>query len=70
MGNIRIKEVTTKKDLRIFADFPNKLYKDVPNYVPSFLGDDLSDWDKNKNPAFEYCEAKCFLAYEPFFLHI
>ena len=64
MGNIRIKEVTTKKDLRIFADFPNKLYKDVPNYVPSFLGDDLSDWDKNKNPAFEYCEAKCFLAYE------
>lgn len=60
---VTVKEVTTKKELKKFVDFPNKLYKDEPNFVPAFYGDDLSDWDKKKNPAFEYCEAKCFLAY-------
>lgn len=64
MGNIIVKEVTTRRELKRFVDFPNVLYKDNPNYVPGFFSDDVSDWDKNKNPAFEYCEAKCFLAYE------
>ncbi|MEG1893491.1 MAG: hypothetical protein RR232_03225 [Clostridia bacterium] len=60
---ITIKEVTTKRDLRKFVDYPNVLYKDVPQYVPAMYGDDLDDWDRKKNPAFEYCDAKCFLAY-------
>ncbi len=58
-----IKKVKTKDDLRKFVDFPNKLYKDVPQHVPAFYADDLEDWDKSKNPAMEYCSAKCFLAY-------
>ena len=62
MGNVQIVEVTTKKQLRAFVDYPNKLYRDVRNFVPAFYGDDLADWDKKKNPAFEYCEGKCFLA--------
>ena len=62
-SNIEIREVLTKKQLREFMDYPNKLYKDVPQFIPSFYGDDLADWDKEKNPAFEYCEARCFLAY-------
>ena len=63
MRDVIIKEVITKKERKLFADLPNKLYKDQPNYVPSFFSDDVDDWDKSKNPAFEYCEAKCFLAY-------
>ena len=59
---IIIKEVTTQADLRRFVDFPNILYKDVPQFVPAFFGDDLDDWNPKKNPAFSYCEAKCFLA--------
>ena len=58
-----IKKVKTKDDLRKFVDFPNKLYKDVPQHVPAFYADDLEDWDKSKNPAMEYCSSKCFLAY-------
>ena len=58
-----VKEVTNKRDLRKFVDYPNKLYKDVEQFIPAMYGDDLADWDKKKNPAFEYCEAKCFLAY-------
>lgn len=60
---VLIKEVTTKAQRRIFVDYPNQLYKDEPNFVPAFYGDDLADWDPKKNPAFEYCEAKSFLAY-------
>ena len=58
-----VKEVTTKKELRKFVNFPMQLYKDVPQFVPPFYGDDLDDWNPDKNPAFMYCEAKCFLAY-------
>lgn len=63
-GSVTVKEVTTKSELRKFVDYPNKLYKDYENFVPAFYGDDLEDWDKKKNPAFEYCDAKCFLAYK------
>lgn len=58
-----VREVTTKRELRKFVDFPNRLYRNVPQFVPAFYGDDLADWDKKKNPAFEYCEAKCWLAW-------
>lgn len=59
-----IKEVTTKKELKKFVNFPIKLYKDIPQFVPPFIGDDLTDWDPKINPAFSYCEGKCFLAYK------
>lgn len=63
-SSVVVKEVTCKRDLRKFVDFPNKLYKNNINFVPAFYGDDIADWDKEKNPAFEYCEGKCFLAYK------
>ncbi len=63
VSTVTVKEVTTKSDLRKFVDFPNKMYREVPQFVPAFYGDDLEDWDKKKNPAFEYCEGKTFLAY-------
>ena len=61
---IEIKECVTKSDFRKFVDFVNNFYKDVEQFVPAFYGDDLADWDKNKNPAFDYCEAKAFLCYK------
>ena len=63
MDEIRIVEVKTKAQLRKFVNLPNRMYKDVPQFVPAFYGDDLADWDKEKNPAFQYCEARAFLAY-------
>lgn len=63
MEEIQIVEVTSKSQLRKFVDFPNQLYKDVPQFIPAFYGDDLSDWNPKKNPAFQYCEARAFLAY-------
>lgn len=60
---VEIVEVTTKAQLRKFVDFPNILYKNHKNFVPAFFGDDIADWDKKKNPAFSYCDGKCYLAY-------
>lgn len=59
---VSIVEVTTRQQLRRFVEFPNQLYKDVPQFVPATYGDDLDDWDRKKNPAFSYCEARCWLA--------
>ncbi|MBQ6315746.1 MAG: hypothetical protein IJI11_09200, partial [Mogibacterium sp.] len=65
MGDrVQIKEVTSKAERRIFVDFPNRFYRDIPEFVPAFYGDDMADWDPDKNPAFAYCEAKSFLAYK------
>ena len=63
MEDVRIVEVKTKSQLRKFVNVPNVMYRDVPQFVPAFYGDDLADWDKTKNPAFQYCEARAFLAY-------
>lgn len=63
-NNILIKEVLTKADRKVFVDYPNVLYRDDPHFVPAFYEDDMADWDPEKNPAFEYCEARAFLAYK------
>lgn len=60
---VTIKEVKTKRELRAFVLYPQKLYKDCKQFVPSMYGDDMANWDPKKNPAFSYCDAKCFLAY-------
>ncbi len=60
---IKLVEVKTKAQRRVFVDYPNKLYRDDPHFVPAFYGDDMADWDPQKNPAFAYCEARAWLAY-------
>ncbi len=60
---ILIKAVTSRKDLKIFARFANNLYKGNRFYVPSMPWDDLNTFDKEKNGAFEFCEAGFYLAY-------
>lgn len=61
---VQIKTVTTKKELKTFVRFANKLYKGNRYYVPSMPLDDLNTLDKNVNAAFEFCEAEYFLAYK------
>lgn len=58
------KEVLNKKDLKKWVDFPNKLYKKVDAYVPFLFGDEVDTFTASKNPAYEFCETKLFLAYQ------
>lgn len=62
--SVTIKSVTTRKELKSFVRFANRLYKGNKYYVPSMPLDDLNTLDKNKNAAFEFCEAELYLAYK------
>ncbi len=61
--NLSIKEVTNLRELRAFIRFPNKLYRDNPYWVPALFMDDYQTFRRDKNPAFDYCEARYWLAY-------
>jgi GNAT superfamily N-acetyltransferase len=61
--SIIIKEINNTKLLRKFIDFPLKLYKDNPYYVPSLKTDEINTLHWDRNPAFDYCEARYWLAY-------
>jgi predicted acetyltransferase len=61
---IRITEVTTWSDYKKFAKFPFKLYKDHPNWVPNLIRDEIKHIHPKYNPAYDFCEAKHWLAYD------
>jgi len=61
---IEIKEVKTKKELKQFVEFPNKLYADNQYYVAPLTFDEINTLRADKNPAFEYNEACYWLAYK------
>ena len=62
--SIQIKEVTTRKELKQFVKFSIDLYKGNPYYVPCLIEEEMMTLDKEKNPAFEVCDAILFLAYK------
>lgn len=61
---VEIKEVKSRKDLKTFVKFPFALYKGNRYWVPPLIKNELETLSPEKNPAFEYCEAKYWLAYK------
>jgi len=61
---IEIKEVSNINELKKFIRFQNHLYRTNANYVPTFEFDELNTLLKTKNPAFDFCESKYWLAYK------
>lgn len=59
-----IHKVSSPRELRRFARFNYKLYKDNPYSVPDLYSDILKTFSRERNPAFEFCEAEYFLAYQ------
>ena len=59
-----VKEVLTKKYLKKWVEFPNKLYKNVPAFVPFLTSDEIATFTKKENPAYDFCETKLYLAYK------
>ncbi len=59
---IEVKEVTTLHALRQFVSFQYSLYKNNGYWVPPLRADELRSLRKDKNPAFDFCEAKYWLA--------
>ncbi len=61
MGNIQIIEVKTKKDRRAFVEFPLRLYKNCPYFVPPLYGDEMKIFT-DKNAYADTCDSVFFLA--------
>lgn len=61
---VQIREVTTRRQLKEFIRFPFTLYANNPNWVPPLISDEMDTLNTSKNAAFEFCEAKYWLAYQ------
>ena len=64
MSKIEIKKVETKRDLRRFIDFHYDLYKGNPYDVPNLFSDDMNTLRKDRNAAFDFCEAEYYMAFK------
>lgn len=62
-SDIQVVEVTTSKQRKAFVDFFYDLYRDSPYAVPYLYIAEKLTLQPGSNPAFEFCEAQCFLAY-------
>lgn len=60
---IEIRKVSDKSALNDFIRFNYSLYKNNPYSVPDLWDDMINTLSPEKNPAFEFCEADYFLAY-------
>jgi hypothetical protein len=61
--DITIKVVQSNQELKQFIEFPNRLYKNNEYFVPALFRHELKTLSKKDNPAFEFCEARYWLAY-------
>ena len=61
-SGIVVREVKTKKEIRLFAKFPVDLYKDCPYYVPSLRSDDIDLYNPKKNYNLQNNLLKAFCA--------
>ena len=61
---VEIKTVKSRSELRTFVEFPEKLYKDNPFYVPYLEFDQMDTLDQKKGAAQEFCESELYLAYK------
>lgn len=62
--SVFVKEATSRRDIKKFVKFPYMLYKNCSQWVPPIMLDELQTFSPKKNPAYEYCESKLWLAYK------
>lgn len=62
MSSVQIKRVETKKDLKDFIEFHYDLYEGDQYDAPNLYSDELNTLSRDKNAAFDFCEAEYFLA--------
>ena len=64
MSAVEIRKVESRRDLRTFIDFHYDLYEGNPYDAPNLYTDEVNTLRKDKNAAFDFCEAEYFLAYK------
>ena len=61
--SLQIHKVASQADFKPFFEFPWTLYQDDPNWIPPLLSMRREQYDKSKNPAWEYLDGEFFAAY-------
>lgn len=62
--SVVIKQVKTRHELRQFVNYPEKLYRHNPYYVPPLVFDQMDTLDPVRGAAMEFCDSALYLAYK------
>jgi len=62
VGNVSIRSVRTRRELKRFVKVPFRLHRDQPQWVAPLIFERMQFLDRGKNPFFEHAEAEYFLA--------
>jgi GNAT superfamily N-acetyltransferase len=62
VGNVSIRPVRTRRELKRFVKVPFRLHRDRPQWVAPLVFERMRFLDRGKNPWFEHGEAEYFLA--------
>ena len=62
--SVEIREVKTKADIKQFVKLPFEIYKNNKFWVPPIIADEQKALSPETNPAFDFCDAKFYLAYK------
>ncbi len=60
---IEVRPISSKRDRERFVRFKNRLYRGNKYAVPTLESGELKTLDPEQNPAMDFCELQCFLAY-------
>lgn len=61
--SVEIQEVTSRSDLKRFVKVPFALYRNHPYWIPPLIREEITNFRRDRNPAFEHCTAKFWLAF-------
>ncbi len=60
--HVEIHQVATRRDLRRFIEFPYRLYRDDPYWVPPLLISEWERFDPKRNPFYQHARVQPYLA--------
>ena len=60
--SVEVSTVGSRRELKAFVLFPMQLYSRNPYWVPPLIRDEMENFTRGKNPAFDEADARLFLA--------
>ncbi|MBO4519266.1 MAG: N-acetyltransferase [Paludibacteraceae bacterium] len=60
---VEIKPIQSRRELREFIEFANRLYLDCPYYCPPLFFDEMNCFHPDRNPALEVCDYQLWMAW-------
>ena len=61
---VEVRPVESRRDLKRFVHVPFDLYKGAQYWVPPLVADEIRTLRSDKNPAFDFCRTRCWLAWD------